>query len=149
MKKFLTFLGSIAFMLMGPSGFAQDFDKVYPTTEYAVKFGPQLYYGAIRPVWTGSDTFVFKTNEPDGEVCYRMTGTQKEPIDKATYEEAVKQNRQRYYDPSDESQYAVRKEVRVFSPDSTKVAYVKDRNVWVSLSDGSEASQLSFDGTEG
>ena len=149
MKTFLTFLGSIALMLMGPSGFAQDFDTVYPTTEFAVKFGPQLYDGAIRPVWTDDDSFVFTTFEPEGETWYRMTGTRKEPIDKETYEEAVKKSRQRPYDPSDESQYAVRKEVRVFSPDSAKVAYVKDRNVWVSLADGSGASQLSFDGTEG
>ena len=147
MKRIL--LAAVAVILTGFSGIAQDFDSVYPATEFAVKFGPQLYYGAIRPVWTGPDTFVFTTNEPNGEAWYRMTGTKKEPIDKASYEEAVNKNRRGYHDPSDDSQYAVRKEVRVFSPDSAMVAFVKDRNVWVSRADGSEACQLSFDGTEG
>ncbi len=147
MKKFL--LAAAAVVLIGASGFAQPFDEVYPATEFAVKFGPRLYYGAIRPVWTGPDTFVYTTNEPGGEAWYRMTGTQKETIDKETYEEAVKKNRRGYHDPSDDSQYAVRKEVRVFSPDSAMVAYVRDRNVWVSRADCSEACQLSFDGTEG
>ncbi|MBQ2149341.1 MAG: hypothetical protein II435_05265, partial [Bacteroidales bacterium] len=124
MKLRLTTFAAVVLLLTGLSGFAQDFDSVYPDTEFAVKFGPQLYYGAIRPVWTGPDTFVYTTNEPNGEAWYRMTGTRKEPIDKATYEEAVNKNRRGYHDPSDDSQYAVRKEVRVFSPDSTMVAYV-------------------------
>ena len=147
MKKFL--LAAAVVLLIGTNGSAQKFEEIYPSTEYAVKFGPRLYYGAIRPVWTGNDTFVYKTQEPGGEAWYRVSGTQKEPIDQESYEEAVKKNRQRYYDPSDESQYAVRKEVRVISPDSAMVAFVKDCNVWVSKADGSEACQLSFDGTEG
>ena len=142
-------LAAAVALLIGTSGSAQEFEVIYPSTEYAVKFGPRLYYGAIRPVWTGNDTFVYKTQEPGGEAWYRVSGTRKELIDKDTYEEVVKQNRQRYYDPSDESQYAVRKEVRVISPDSAMVAFVKDCNVWLSKPDGSEACQLSFDGTEG
>ena len=35
------------------------------------------------------------------------------------------------------------------SPDSALVAFVRDHNLWVSQVDGSEACQLSFDGTEG
>ena len=101
MKKFLL---AAAALLIGMNGFAQEFEAIYPSTEYAVKFGPRLYYGAIRPVWTGHDTFVYTTNEPGGEAWYRVSGLQKEPIDKETYEEAVKKSRQRHYDPSDESQ---------------------------------------------
>ena len=147
MKRFL--LAAAVTILLGLNGSAQEFDSIYPATEYAVKFGPRLYNGAIRPIWTGQDTFVYTTQEPGGEAWYRMCGTQKESIDKATYEEAAQKARNRYYDPSDESQYAIRKEVRVISPDSTMVAFVKDRNVWVSKLDSSEACQLSFDGTEG
>ena len=147
MKRFL--LAAAVTILLGSNGSAQEFDSIYPATEYAVKFGPRLYNGAIRPIWTGQDTFVYTTQEPGGEAWYRMSGIQKEPIDKATYEEAAQKARNRYYDPSDESQYAIRKEVRVISPDSTMVAFVKDRNVWVSKLDSSEACQLSFDGTEG
>ena len=147
MKKNLLFL--LVAILFVTHGSAQEFDAVYPATEYAVKFGPRLYYGAIRPVWTGQDTFVYATNEPGGEAWYRMVGTRKETIAREVYEDAVKQSRQRYYDPSDESQYAVRKEIRVVSPDSALVAFVRDHNLWVSQVDGSEACQLSFDGTEG
>ncbi len=147
MKKNLLFL--LVTILFVTHGFAQEFDAVYPATEYAVKFGPRLYYGAIRPVWTGQDTFVYTTNEPGGEAWYRMVGTRKETIAREVYEDAVKQSRQRHYDPSDESQYAVRKEIRVVSPDSALVAFVRDHNLWVSQVDGSEACQLSFDGTEG
>ncbi len=147
MKKNLLFL--LVTILFVTHGSAQEFDAVYPATEYAVKFGPRLYYGAIRPVWTGQDTFVYTTNEPGGEAWYRMVGTRKEKIAREVYEDAVKQSRQRHYDPSDESQYAVRKEIRVVSPDSALVAFVRDHNLWVSQVDGSEACQLSFDGTEG
>ncbi len=147
MKKNLLFL--LVTILFVTYGSAQEFDAVYPATEYAVKFGPRLYYGAIRPVWTGQDTFVYTTNEPGGEAWYRMVGTRKEKIAREVYEDAVKQSRQRHYDPSDESQYAVRKEIRVVSPDSALVAFVRDHNLWVSQVDGSEACQLSFDGTEG
>ena len=87
MKLRLTTFAAIVLLLTGFSGFAQDFDSVYPDTEFAVKFGPQLYYGAIRPVWTGPDTFVYTTNEPNGEAWYRMTGTRKEAIDKETYDD--------------------------------------------------------------
>ena len=55
MKLRLTTFAAVVLLLTGLSGFAQDFDSVYPDTEFAVKFGPQLYYGAIRPVWTGPD----------------------------------------------------------------------------------------------
>ena len=147
MKKNLLFL--LVTILFVTHGSAQEFDAVYPATEYAVKFGPRLYYGAIRPVWTGQDTFVYTTNEPGGEAWYRMVGTRKEKIAREVYEDAVKQSRQRHYDPSDESQYAVRKEIRVVSPDSALVAFVRDHNLWVSQVDGSEACQLSVDGTEG
>ena len=147
MKKNLLFL--LVTILFVTHGSAQEFDAVYPATEYAVKFGPRLYYGAIRPVWTGQDTFVYTTNELGGEAWYRMVGTRKEKIAREVYEDAVKQSRQRHYDPSDESQYAVRKEIRVVSPDSALVAFVRDHNLWVSQVDGSEACQLSFDGTEG
>ena len=111
---------------------AQDFNDVYAKTEFAVKFGPKLYYGAVRPVWTDAETFVFQANEPSGEAWYEVKGTARTPITKAAYDEAVKGRGNRYYDPSDESQYAVRKDQVTPSPDSTKVAFIRDNNVWVS-----------------
>ena len=142
---FLAFAGFSAYAQK-----AQSFDEAYAQTEFAVQFGPKLYNGAIRPVWTGPDTFVFQTNEPGGEVWYKVSGTEKTSISKDDFDEAVKSVRRRpYYDPSDESQYARRREIRQMSPDSTQSAFVRDNNVWVGKPDGSEARQLSFDGTDG
>ena len=127
---------------------AQDFDKAWSASEYAAKFGDDLYYGAVRPVWTGEDTFVFETNEPSGKVWYKVSGTVKSAITEDEFKEATKRPGPGYYDPSDESQFAFHREVKVFSPDSTQIAFVRDNNVWISKADGSESSQLSFDGTD-
>ena len=128
---------------------AQDFDAAYTRTESVLHWGEKLYNGAVRPVWTGEDSFVFQTCETTGEVWYRVCGTQKVAIAKEVYENALKNNRNDWYDPSDESQYAVRKEVKELSPDSTRVAFVRDNNVWISRADGAQPVQLSFDGTDG
>ena len=130
-----------------PSG-AQDFDQAWKATEDAVKFGADLYNGPVRPIWTGADTFVFEANEPAGKAWYKVSGTAKTAISEAEFQEAMKRPRPGYYDPSDESQYAVRREVKAFSPDSSLVAFVRDNNVWISKADGSEPCQLSFDGTD-
>ena len=146
MKRILLFaLGCLASLI----GHAQTFDTIYPKTEFAVRFGPKLYNGAIRPLWTDNDTFVFRTNEPAGEAWYQVDGTEKKAIDEATYKEAEQGRQRRNYDPSDESQYARRREAKAFSPDSTLVAFVQDNNVWLSKADGSEPVQLSYDGAEG
>ena len=135
-------------LLTGMNVGAQDFDQAWPATEFAAKFGSDLYNGAVRPVWTGDDAFVFETNEPSGKVWYKVAGTEKTVITEDEYKEALKRPRPGYYDPSDESQYAFHRDVKVASPDSTLVAFVRDNNVWVSKADGSEPCQLSFDGTD-
>lgn len=127
---------------------AQDFDQLWPATEYAAKFGQDLFSGAVRPVWTDADTFVFETAEPSGKAWYKVSGTAKTAISEDAYKEALKRPRPGYYDPSDESQYAFHRDVKRFSPDSALVAFVRDNNVWVSKADGSESCQLSFDGTD-
>jgi len=142
------FLAAVVALLTGLVAEAQDFDKVWAGTEFAAKFGTDIYNGSIRPVWTSEDTFVFETNEPSGKVWYRVTGTEKTTITEDEFKEATKRPRRGYYDPSDESQYAFRREVKETSPDSTLVAFVRDHNVWVSKPDGSEPCQLSYDGTD-
>ena len=143
------FLAAVAALLSGLFAGAQDFDQAYRATEFASKFGTDIYSGSVRPVWTGEDTFVFQANEPGGNVWYKVTGTAKTTISEEEFQEAMKRPRRGYYDPSDESQYAFRREVKQFSPDSTLVAFVRDNNVWVSKADGKEPCQLSFDGTDG
>ena len=128
----------------------QDFNELYAKTEFAYKAGEKIYNSAVRPVWTSEDTFYFQAHEPGGDAWYKVTGTVKTAIDKETFEEAVKSvRRDSYYDPSDESQYAVHKERKTPSPDSTKTAYIQDNNVWVSDIDGKNAAQLTCDGTDG
>ena len=142
------FLVAAVALLTGLTVRAQDFDQVWPETEFAAKFGTDLYNGAVRPVWTGDDTFVFETNEPSGRVRYKVSGTDKTVITEDEYKEALKRPRPGYYDPSDESPYALNREVKVPSPDSTQLAFVRDNNVWVSKADGKDPVQLSFDGTD-
>ncbi len=143
------FLAAAAALLAGLSAGAQDFDKAYAATEFVSKVGADIYGGAVRPIWTDAETFVFEANEPSGKVWYKVKGTEKTTITEDEFKEATKRPRRGYYDPSDESQFAFRREVKRFSPDSALVAYVRDNNVWLSKADGSEPCQLSFDGTEG
>ena len=142
------FWAAAAALLAGLSAEAQDFEKAWAGTEFAAKAGADMYGGAIRPVWTGEDTFVFEADEPSGKVWYKVSGTQKSAISEDEFKEALKRPRRGYYDPSDESQFAFRRDVKRFSPDSTLIAFVRDSNVWVSRADGSDPCQLSFDGTE-
>ena len=138
----------VAAVLAVPAA-AQTFQDAYAKTEEAGKIGSKIYNGPVRPVWTDAETFVYQTHEVGGDAWYRVSGTAKESISKEDFEEATRRNRGRgYYDPSDESQFAMRREVKRPSPDSTLVAYVRDNNVWVSKADGSEPWQLSFDGTD-
>ena len=151
MKRILFIISlSLACVAVQAQKKAQTFDEAYTKTEFATKLGSKVYNGAIRPVWTGPDTFVFQTNEAGGEAWYKVSGTEKTSISKDDFDAAVKSVRRRpFYDPSDESQFARRHEIRQMSPDSTCSAFVRDNNVWVSKPDGSEPRQLSFDGTEG
>ena len=143
------FLAAAAALLCCLALQAQDFDQAWSDSEFAAKIGTDIYSGAVRPLWTGEDSFVFQTNEPGGNAWYKVTGTTKTVITEDEFKEAMKRPRPGYYDPSDESQYAFKRDVKRFSPDSTLVAFVRDNNVWVSGADGKEPCQLSFDGTDG
>ena len=75
-RKFL--LTAVAAVLSGLLAGAQDFDQAYRATEFASKFGADIYSGSVRPVWTGDDTF-----DPEGPVTratvitvlYRIAGS--------------------------------------------------------------------------
>ncbi len=145
MKKVLT---TAILLILAAQAWAQDFNSVYPEAVKQADFSGKLYNGAVRPVWTDAGTFLYRTMEPAGEAWYKVTAEGKTAVGKEEYENATKRFRRGYYDPSDESQYFHRREVKEFSPDSSLVAYVRDNNVWVSKADGSEAKPLSFDGTD-
>ena len=114
------FLAAAAALLSGLFAGAQDFDQAYRATEFASKFGTE----------------------------YKVSGTTKTAISEDEFKEAMKRPRPGYYDPSDESQFAFKRDVKRFSTDSSLVAFVRDNNVWLSKADGSEPCQLSFDGTD-
>ena len=145
MRKLFALLvtGLVAFVAM-----AQSFDADYSVALERARYGSKVYFSAIRPVWTGEDSFVFRTQTPDGEVFYKVEGTEKTVIGKDEFDAAMKHLPRPWYDPSDDSQFAHKREVKEMSPDSSKVAFVRDDNVWVSAPDGTNALQLSFDGTE-
>ncbi len=127
---------------------AQAFQDVWKSTDEAVQLGKEICNGPVRPLWKDASTFLFRTQEPSGEAFYQVTDGIKVSSTKAAYDSLASRRRPFDYDPSDESQFAVRREVRETSPDSTLVAYVRDNNVWVSKPGGEEPRQLSFDGTD-
>ena len=148
MKRYLLLSALIAAVSFPAQVRSQSFDEAYAKTDEFMKFGSRMYNGAVRPVWIDAETFIYQTHEPSGDAWYQVKGQVKEPISRETFEELRKGRVPGYYDPSDESQFAVKREVRVFSPDSAQVAFVRDNNVWVSKADGSGARPLSFDGTD-
>ena len=126
-KRFLLLAALAVFSL---SASAQSFQEAYAKTDEFMKFGTRMYNGAIRPVWLDGETFIYQTHEPSGDAWYKIKGTVKEPITQEAFEELRKGRVPGYYDPSDESQFSVRNEVKAFSPDSAQVAFVRDNNVW-------------------
>ena len=72
MRRFIVV--AAALLVSVPALRAQDFDQLWPATEYAAKFGQDLFSGAVRPVWTDADTFVFETAEPSGKAWYTEIG---------------------------------------------------------------------------
>ena len=140
---------SLLFVLLSAAAlWAQDFDAVYARTEYASQYGSKIYQGAVQPVWVDDDTFVYRTAEPGGDAWYRVSGGVRTRIGKEAFEAAAGTSR-RAGAPAPGFDSRARRGVRAVSPDSTQVAYVRDNNVWISKADGSEPSQLSFDGTDG
>ena len=146
MKKILTLLAA---GLWATVSFAQGFDDAYSVAQERARYGAKVYYSAVRPVWTAEDSFVFRTQTPDGEAWFRVAGTEKTAISRDEFEEAMKRPRPGWYDPSDDSQFFVRRDVKQMAPDSSCLAFVRDNNVWVSAPDGANPRQLSFDGTDG
>ena len=145
MKQIVTFLLSL---VLPAALWAQDFDAAYSKTEYASQYGSKIYQGAVQPVWLDDDTFVYRTTEPGGDAWYRVAGGVRTPIDREAFESATRTPRRGgaampAYDGR------ARRPMRVASPDSTLVAFVRDNNVWVSKADDSEPCQLSLDGTDG
>ena len=145
MKQIVTLLLSL---LLPAAVWAQDFDATYSKTEYASQYGAKIYQGVVQPVWLDDDTFVYRTTEPGGDAWYRVSGGVKTPIDKDAFEAATRPPRRGGPAMPAFDGWA-RRPMRVTSPDSTMVAFVRDNNVWISKADDSEPCQLSFDGTDG
>ena len=51
MKRF--FFIAAALLIAGLALQAQDFDKAWKDSEFAAKFGTDLYNGAVRPIYNG------------------------------------------------------------------------------------------------
>ena len=142
-------IASLLSVLLGLSAWGQDFDQTYAKTEYASSYGAKIYRGAVQPVWVDDNTFVYKTTEPGGDAWYRVSGTEKVSISKEDFEAAQPRPRRAGAFPGGMPDPRAPRGIRAVSPDSSRVAFVRDNNVWISLPDGSEPVQLSFDGTDG
>jgi hypothetical protein len=96
--KYPVLSGIVLSLLLALPAAAQSFEEAYAKTDEAVKFGARMYNGAIRPVWTDAETFVYQTHEPGGDAWYRVSGTVKEAITKEDFEESRKGRGRGYYD---------------------------------------------------
>ncbi len=140
-------IAAIFSLLLAAGVQAQDFQAAYAKTEYASTYGSKIRYGTVQPVWLDDDTFVYRTAGPDGDEWYRVDGGGRTAIGREAFEAAAGGTRRGAAAPR--GPYGERRGVRAVSPDSTRVAFVRDNNVWISKIDDSDPRQLSFDGTEG
>ena len=123
---------------------AQDFRQLYDNTAYVTEAVQQIANGPVRPVWVDGSTFLYK----NGDNVWQVQNGVKSASTQEALDELMKRPRRGYYDPSDESQFAMRREVKEVSPDGKTTAFVRDNNVWIQ-EEGSDPVQLSFDGTDG
>lgn len=123
---------------------AQDFRQLYDNTAYVTEAVQQIANGPVRPVWVDGSTFLYK----NGDNVWQVQNGVKSASTQEALDELMKRPRRGYYDPSDESQFAMHREVKEVSPDGKTTAFVQDNNVWIQ-EEGSDPVQLSFDGTDG
>ena len=142
-------------------GTAEDYQRAYSVHQ---RFQNQMLTGTAENVrWTSSQTFTFSLRtekgmeeregriEADGRVTTgvreasaprRGEKRQRHPASITPTLEGP-QLLQNHWMNVDEEKYGR----QVLSPDSQKVAFIRDYNVWVSDADGKNARQLSLDGT--
>lgn len=134
-------------ILLPVAALSQDFKEMYLKLDSLPGIDSLVRYGAVSPVWTDSVTFVYGTRGKSGIECYSVdiSKASRSEISKDSLE-AVKARFRKFWDNQEED---FRKEpVRETSPDGKQVAFIKDGNVWLAdAAEGSEAVQLSFDGT--
>ena len=146
---------------LNAQGTAEDYQRAYSVHQ---RFQNQMLTGTAENVrWTSSQTFTFSLRtekgmeeregriEADGRVTTgvreasaprRGEKRQRHPASITPTLEGP-QLLQNHWMNVDEEKYGR----QVLSPDSQKVAFIRDYNVWVSDADGKNARQLSLDGT--
>ena len=146
---------------LNAQGTAEDYQRAYSVHQ---RFQNKMLTGTAENVrWTSSQTFTFSLRtekgmeeregriEADGRVTTgvreasaprRGEKRQRHPASITPTLEGP-QLLQNHWMNVDEEKYGR----QVLSPDSQKVAFIRDYNVWVSDADGKNARQLSLDGT--
>ena len=146
---------------LNAQGTAEDYQRAYSVHQ---RFQNKMLTGTAENVrWTSSQTFTFSLRtekgmeeregriEADGRVTTgvreasaprRGEKRQRHPSPITPTLEGP-QLLQNHWMNVDEEKYGR----QVLSPDSQKVAFIRDYNVWVSDADGKNARQLSLDGT--
>ncbi len=128
--------------------FDTQYDKVVKTLD---ENGKLVYNGVVRPVWKDARTFLFRTTEAGEEKVYsvNVADRTKTAASGEELEELIKSRSNGYYDPSDESMYAMRRDEAMKSPDGLKEAVIRDNNIWIREAGKPDTErQLSFDGTD-
>ena len=152
MKHHYRHILTLALAVMGAALAAsaqEDFDTLYEKTDFAIKAGGQIYNGPVRPLWKDGSTFLYRNHEASGDVYYQVSDGVRTTVTKEEFDSLMESRRDGYYDPSDETQFHIRKDVKEVSPDGTTEAFVRDHNIWIRPAAGGDPVQLSFDGTDG
>lgn len=129
----------VSLAVMAPDGFREK----YSGLDSLQNINKLVYNGAVNPVWTDENTFIYRTTEASGDVYYLVDAEEntKTPIDKGQYDSLSDSVRDSF-----SRRMRRERETEFISPDSSRVALLRDSNVW--LRDGDSERQLTFDGTD-
>ena len=129
MNKHLFLIAAASLCFSAVTG-AQSFDEEYAKVQQYKNLSPLLYNGAVNPVWTDNETFLFTNNEKSGEKVYEIslkkrsrTESTREALEEAMKASRMQRNGQGFFGMGRGPVFS--------SPDGKMLAYIKDNNLWV------------------
>lgn len=133
----------LSVLMMSIAITAQDgFREKYSALDSLQNINKLVYNGAVRPVWTGESTFIYRTYESSGEVFYMVDASKasRKALSKSEYDSLSKRS-----DTGNARQHRG-KTTEFASPDNSRTAIIRDNNIWIR--DAESERQVTFDGTD-
>lgn len=127
---------------------SKEFDSIYDPASKMVRENASLVYGSgITPIWEGSDSFVYSTNEESGKTYYAVDV--RKGIQSAISAEEFESRSGNDHRRRDGRFWGRPGLEPVASPDGKMELVYRDNNIWVrNAGDDKSLRQLSFDGTD-